>query len=801
MDKRLTLLGKRYERHIYKQETTLKDKLHLIMSSYIGVSHVIHHSKTDVKLMLESCQSIITTKMTVGYADFARKHFQLSHDDCEFLNVHKQEETLMSLFYPGLEVCKLRNTNFVRVQAPKCSDIKGCKAIINTIFTNGKKQFFFTNIQNEKVDSNELFIQQGYIERQIPRNNDCFLDYLCNIDDTPDFEVGDVSRHVAFQVKLFANCLNLLIQFHNLTCTLYEDLLKCQETSAVTNAVNFKTLFKIVEHIKCLSLFKEDPMHVLPIMNTASKEVFQTLDKFADCYKVDTAKRIGGALWYILKDTLSCGHTYISYTDIHTSVAKFTTNKDVYSTVNIRKYVKGARCGSEKIALLNIKGKHVIALRSMFKCERNVAKYVKRCIQTKCTLLSKSCVLRSISKYENKHTKVLSEQQKTAVVQIFGGKLLHVVNGGPGRGKSEILKCVRHICNTYKVEYIFLAPTGVASFKIQGSTIHKAYYNFKSEVKRIKSNNMDDFELKYVDLDDVNFWKFELVVVDETSMVDIDLFNKLRSCCRHSCKMVLVGDKDQLPSVGPGEVFLDIIRSGSPSTLLTKNFRNDNDIHNLANHILDCKANTNNFTDLYKDSNNICFVDVEKEQIGEKVLEIYNTFPDDSLVQIVNPFNPEKFIGIDYFNSRIHRMLDVSNTYKAFLEKEKIIGTKNIYDEDDCVMCNGQIGRYVEENDTSVKVDLGDNVCVTVPKDSIKLAHAITVHKAQGSECEIVILVIPSSSDFITRNLLYTGCTRAKSKLFIVGAKEHFFKCCQRERQPRNVLLHYILTDMVKEVS
>ncbi|MBQ7410205.1 MAG: ATP-dependent RecD-like DNA helicase [Clostridia bacterium] len=408
-----------------------------------------------------------------------------------------------------------------------------------------------------------------------------------------------------------------------------------------------------------------------------------------------------------------------------------------------------------------------------------------------------------IKKHEEKIDIELSEKQFDAVRQINENNVC-IITGGPGTGKTTIIKCVLEIYKSHKKKVVLCAPTGRAAKRMSettgedAKTIHRLLEIGKFEEDKLGSI---DTEVAPVDAD--------VLVVDEMSMVDVFLMNYLVKALFLGTKVIFVGDPNQLPSVGPGSILKDLIDSGEFATVhLDKIFRQAAKSKIIVNaHNVNNGVNFIGKKDYGDDSENDFFYINESNQdkmlyqvlsLSKERLKNYGDYEFFKNIQVLTPTKKGK-MGTKELNKSLQAELNpkvdeiLEKTYGdiIFREGDRVMQIKNNYDiywekgsrndlrtyESGTGVFNGEIGRIIkisnEERQIQVEFDDGKVTWYAFSElDQLEHAYAITIHKAQGSEFDVVILVVPQSSNMLlTRNLLYTGITRAKKLLIVIGNK------------------------------
>lgn len=403
-----------------------------------------------------------------------------------------------------------------------------------------------------------------------------------------------------------------------------------------------------------------------------------------------------------------------------------------------------------------------------------------------------------ITHFEEKNKISFHDEQKNAIITALNNGVT-VITGGPGTGKTTIVKCIIELLKQQKQRYILMAPTGRASKRLSDSTqedaktIHRAL-----EVTQGQSANKFFYN-------ENNPLKTDAVIIDEMSMVDVSLMSSLCKALPRQCRLILVGDKDQLPSVGAGNVLDDIIKSQIiPVCVLSKIFRqSDNSLIITNAHLI------NNGKMPIIDNHSLDFFFEEKESLDDikkSVVDLVTTrLPnftkeDPSQIQVLAPLKAG-VCGITNLNKVLQSYLNPPSVKKLehmvgdtiFREGDKVMQTANNYnlvwtkmnnfiEEQGEGVFNGDIGYIIKidyQNGETI-VEFEDGRICTYPRTEISqlsLAYAITIHKSQGSEFNTVIIpIIAGAPMILTRNLIYTAVTRAKKMVVLVGEKKNLRK-------------------------
>lgn len=401
-----------------------------------------------------------------------------------------------------------------------------------------------------------------------------------------------------------------------------------------------------------------------------------------------------------------------------------------------------------------------------------------------------------IANFEQRNQMTFHEEQKNAIIGAINNGVF-VITGGPGTGKTTIIKCILEILTAQQKKVSLVAPTGRAAKRMSDSTGHEAKTIHRLlEVNVIQSND------SYFVHNESNPLKTDVVIVDEVSMVDAALMCSLLKAMPRDCKLILVGDKDQLPSVGAGNVLADILQSGVISyCMLTKIFRQSEKSLIITNaHLINegkMPLIDNTSMDFFFDSKN------DPEVIKDTILDLVTSrLPkflgvEPQSIQVLAPLKAG-VCGIENLNKVLQEKINppspnkrqVEFGHSIFREGDKIMQMSNNYDlewkkhgrfadETGKGVFNGDIGYIstIDPNTSEVVVEFEDGrICLYTRPDLIdlSLSYAITIHKSQGSEFDTIIIpAIAGPSIILTRNLIYTAVTRAKKMVVIVGEKQY----------------------------
>lgn len=453
----------------------------------------------------------------------------------------------------------------------------------------------------------------------------------------------------------------------------------------------------------------------------------------------------------------------------------------------------------EEIVIEKREEENWVYSKELYEAEANIA--------SKLIVLDSAKNIKKISGFNEELEKIekvgnikLSSKQKEAIQAVNSNNVV-IITGGPGTGKTTIIKNVIEIYKTHGKKVVLCAPTGRAAKRMtemtgeESKTLHRLL-----EIGKIEKENeftIMNYEVAPIDAD--------VIIVDEASMVDIYLMNYLLNGIYQGTKLILVGDTDQLPSVGPGSVLKDIINSERIKTIfLDEIFRQAAQSKIIVNSH---RVNDGEYfleKEEQKDLKDDFFYIKEKSQdvmlaqlisLCKGRLENFGNYNFFENIQILSP-TKKGILGTKELNKKLQEELNPSDDKKnekkvgdiIFREGDRVMQVKNNYDiywekgntlslnyETGTGIFNGEIGKIVKIDfiNKQIKILFDDEKeawYAFSDMDQIEHAYAITVHKAQGSEFDVVIVVVTQSSAMLlTRNLLYTGLTRAKKLLILIG--------------------------------
>lgn len=530
------------------------------------------------------------------------------------------------------------------------------------------------------------------------------------------------------------------------------------------NIVN-DNIYRIIDEVDDISFIKIDEI--------AKKLKFDRLD----------SRRIKACIVYIMKNLMfQQGDIYLNYQEIYENVCNFI--REIFESDIFDSYLNEL-VNDNKIVIEDRR----YYLKEMFEAEERIIDKISRLLHNPKSVYKK--LDNYLENLEQTNSIKYNVEQKKAIKKALTENVL-IITGGPGTGKTTIIKAIVEMYQelnklSYKdliQDLALLAPTGRASKRLSESTslpattIHR-FLKWNKETNHFAINEYDKDNSK-------------LIIVDEVSMLDEALLDSLLKGLTNNIKLILVGDYNQLASVSPGQVLKDLIESEIiPTVSLQELYRQDENsyIPTLAQEIKNNDLSPN-FLDQRSD---YLFLECSSNSIRKNLINICNQLTakgyDYRSIQLMAPMYKGEN-GIDNLNKDLQNIFNPKNNDKnelvvgdvIFRENDKVLQLVNMPDEN---IFNGDIGvikQIISANNSDSRkdeiiVDYDSNLVKYLPKDFGKIKHGfiISIHKSQGSEFEMVIIPISKSYyRMLYRKLIYTGITRAKKKLILLGEAESF---------------------------
>jgi exodeoxyribonuclease V alpha subunit len=522
---------------------------------------------------------------------------------------------------------------------------------------------------------------------------------------------------------------------------------------------------------KSISIVKDNPYRLaLDIRGIG----FKTADKIARTMGIDPGAqiRIEAGVIHVLSELVDEGHVYYPQDKLMSVAAELLDVEQPKVETALAELAK------QKRILIEPQGdKQAVYLTPLHVAEVNVAKRLETLINAPRQMFPIE-IEKAIQWVQSSMGIALAEMQQEAIRKTVTSKVL-VITGGPGTGKTTLLNCLLRILEMKNQRILLASPTGRAAKRLaevtgrEAKTIHRLL-EFSPREGGFKRN-------------EDNLLEADLVIIDEVSMLDILLMNSLLKAIPPIATLLLVGDVDQLPSVGPGNVLRDIIASGRVETVkLTEVFRQAQESLIIVNAH---RINQGEFpvaappqdkkADFY-------FIEREdpdqalaliKELCSTRLPKSFHLDPYED-IQVLTPMH-RGLVGVASLNAELQMLLnptgkEVVRGGRCFRINDKVMQIVNNYEKE---VFNGDIGRMVgiETEDQKIVIKYDDRLVDYGwhELDELVLAYAISIHKSQGSEYPAVVVPLLSQHYImLQRNLLYTAITRAKKLVVLVGSRK-----------------------------
>ncbi|NLZ93894.1 MAG: ATP-dependent RecD-like DNA helicase [Firmicutes bacterium] len=509
---------------------------------------------------------------------------------------------------------------------------------------------------------------------------------------------------------------------------------------------------------------------------------FKTADKIALEMGLapDSPQRMQAALLYKLYEAQEQGHVYLPQQELIKRVVEALTTKEQTVAASAVEQQLESLAKNKYVVLDTAQSEVAVYLFPLYYAECYVAERLLQIAQCQVSYTT----LKNIAWSQDGLS--LAAAQRQAVNKALETGLL-VITGGPGTGKTTTIRSLITIFHANGLEVLLAAPTGRAAKRmteatgIEAKTIHRLleYAQTEAEGSGFAFQRNEDRPLKA-----------HVLIVDEASMIDLPLFYHLLRALPQGCKLILVGDMDQLPSVGPGNILRDIITSEAvPVVRLEQIFRQSHQSMIVSNAH---RVNSGQMPELGNSEDFFFMQESDPEKILSLILDLCSQrlprFKNRDAIADIQVLSPMRrhLLGVDNLNLKLQEALNPPASYKPELKYgntifrlgDKVMQVRNNYQKE---VFNGDVGRitYINREDGEIIVLYPDStgardvIYEQAELDELVLAYATSVHKSQGSEYPIVVLpVVTQHYILLQRNLLYTAITRAKELVVLIGTKK-----------------------------
>lgn len=541
------------------------------------------------------------------------------------------------------------------------------------------------------------------------------------------------------------------------------------------------------------------------LVDVASKVNFEKVDRIAMEMGVEESnyKRIRSGIKYGLEKIGLNGNSCVLYDNL----IKYEQDLLRVDINNIEEAIIQMKAKEEIVLEDRPDGKEWVYSKNFYEAEKNIAEKIVGLRNADNVKMIRT-LREDLRIIEDNIDIELSEKQREAIESINEHNVC-IITGGPGTGKTTIIKAIIELYKKHGMKPVLCAPTGRAAKRMTETTGEDAKTLHRLLELAGMSDDTDNFNTNLL----VTPIDGDIIIVDEASMIDMFLMNYLLKAIYKGTKLVLVGDTDQLPSVGPGSILKDIIDSKQVQTItLNQIFRQAAKSKIIVNaHRVNEGENfiSGNVKETQIDEENIELLDdffyineANQEKIQQTIVSLckgrlkkFGNYDFFSNIQVITPTKKGK-LGTKELNVLLQKELNPEEVDKdekefgeiKFREQDRVMQTKNNYnllwekDNDRTFrkelgngIFNGELGIIdrINKEEKTVRVKFDDGKIATYDNtdlDQLEHAYAITVHKSQGSEFDVVILVASQSAPMLlTRNLIYTAMTRAKKLLIVIG--------------------------------
>ena len=527
-------------------------------------------------------------------------------------------------------------------------------------------------------------------------------------------------------------------------------------------------------------------------------------------FEKDSLKRITSGILYVIADQLSNGHLYVELKDLKSKtveILELESNNDIVLKI---KTAFHNLYDSDKIKLVSLDSQHFVTLSQYYFSEKGVSNKVLKLMGRKSThTFDINEIYKKLRVSENENAKsetyavALNDDQQRGVLACLQHKVT-VITGGPGTGKTTLIKKLLGILDEHNMKYKLAAPTGRAAKRILEGT-----GRYASTIHRLLEFDFSSMSFAH---NEQNALPIDFLIVDEASMIDVFLAHALLKAVPLHAHVVFIGDIYQLPSVGAGNFLKDLIASEKATSVFLKEiFRQAQDSMIVVNAH---RINSGEFPLSYSPDSKRDFVFIKEQEpenvplhleaIYKKGLKKFGILPKDAITLV--PMHRGS-VGTQKLNYDLQNILNPAKEVKKIMHSgitykigDPIMQLRNNYDKK---VFNGDIGNIVDINleDKELMVDFDSRIIEYDYSDlhEIVLAYSISIHKSQGSEYAAAIIpIFTQHFTLLQRNLIYTAITRAKKLCIFIGQPKAIAIAIKNNKSlvRKTFLKEYLTTDL-----